>query len=213
MFHLELDAHDVLVANGAAAESYRDDGNRWLFQNANTGWDQPPKPPFAPVLTGGAVVDAVWQRLLDRSGPRSGLPLTREPDLSLLVDGVRVDATTQTDDVYVFKLPGIPDEVRIVTRAAVPQEMGLARDPRCLGVAVRRIAVRKHTHFQVVGAADADLTDGFYPFEAETGLRWTNGDAAIPNAMFDGFRGSCEVVVHLSATAHYIDDGEIAAVA
>ena len=38
VFHLELDAHDVLVANGAAAESYRDDGNRWLFQNANTGW-------------------------------------------------------------------------------------------------------------------------------------------------------------------------------
>ena len=213
VFHLELDAHDVLVANGAAAESYRDDANRWLFQNANTGWDQPPKPPFAPVLTGGAVVDAVWQRLLDRSGPRSGLPLTREPDLSLLVDGVRVDATTQTDDVYVFKLPGIPDEVRIVTRAAVPQEMGLARDPRCLGVAVRRIAVRKHTHFQVVGAADADLTDGFYPFEAETGLRWTNGDAAIPNSMFDGIRGPGEVVVHLSATAHYIDDGEVAAVA
>jgi fibronectin-binding autotransporter adhesin len=47
VYHLELDAHDVLVANGAAAESYRDDGNRWLFQNANAGWDQPPKPPCA----------------------------------------------------------------------------------------------------------------------------------------------------------------------
>jgi Hint domain len=32
VFHLELDAHDVLVANGAAAESYRDDGNRLMFQ-------------------------------------------------------------------------------------------------------------------------------------------------------------------------------------
>ena len=40
-YHIELAAHDVLVANGAPAETYRDDGNRWLFQNANTGWEQP----------------------------------------------------------------------------------------------------------------------------------------------------------------------------
>ncbi len=79
----------MLLANGAPAESYRDDGNRWLFHNANTGWDQPAKAPCAPVLTGGPVVDAVWQRLLERSGPRPGLPLTDDPDVHLLVDGVR----------------------------------------------------------------------------------------------------------------------------
>ena len=28
VYHIELDTHDVLVANGAPAESYRDDGNR-----------------------------------------------------------------------------------------------------------------------------------------------------------------------------------------
>jgi hypothetical protein len=38
IYHLELDTHDMLLANGAPGESYRDDGNRWLFQNANTGW-------------------------------------------------------------------------------------------------------------------------------------------------------------------------------
>jgi len=47
LYHFELAAHDVLIANGALAESYRDDGNRWLFRNANSGWDQPPKPPCA----------------------------------------------------------------------------------------------------------------------------------------------------------------------
>ncbi len=35
VYHIELASHDVLIANGAPAESYRDDGNRWLFQNAN----------------------------------------------------------------------------------------------------------------------------------------------------------------------------------
>jgi hypothetical protein len=87
IYHLELDTHDVLLANGAPAESYRDDGNRWLFQNANTGWDLPPKPPCAPVLTGGPVVDAVWRRLLDRSGARPGVPLTEDPDLHVLTGG------------------------------------------------------------------------------------------------------------------------------
>jgi hypothetical protein len=37
VYHIELETHDALIANGAAAESYRDDGNRWLFQNANSG--------------------------------------------------------------------------------------------------------------------------------------------------------------------------------
>ena len=45
LYHVELETHDVLLANGAPAESYRDDGNRWLFHNANSGWDQPAKPP------------------------------------------------------------------------------------------------------------------------------------------------------------------------
>src|SRR5262249_40589841 len=33
-FHIELGRHDVLVAEGAPAESYVDDDNRGLFQNA-----------------------------------------------------------------------------------------------------------------------------------------------------------------------------------
>ena len=45
LYHVELATHDVLLANGAPAESYRDDGNRWLFQNANSGWDLPRRSP------------------------------------------------------------------------------------------------------------------------------------------------------------------------
>ena len=48
IYHVELATHDVLFANGAPAESYRDDGNRWLFRNANDGWDQPAKSPMPP---------------------------------------------------------------------------------------------------------------------------------------------------------------------
>jgi hypothetical protein len=59
IYHVELESHDILIANGVPAESFRDDGNRWLFQNAQTGTGLPPQEPYAPVLTGGSVVDAV----------------------------------------------------------------------------------------------------------------------------------------------------------
>ena len=49
VYHIELETHDVLIANGAPAESYRDDGNRWLFRNASASWLQPLQPPCAPL--------------------------------------------------------------------------------------------------------------------------------------------------------------------
>jgi hypothetical protein len=53
IYHIELEMHDVLPANGVLAETCRDDGNRWLFHNANTGWLLPAPEPCAPVLAGG----------------------------------------------------------------------------------------------------------------------------------------------------------------
>ncbi len=137
LFHIELETHDILLANGAPAESYRDDGNRWLFQNANSGWHLPRKEPCAPVVTGGGFVDSLWRRLLDRAGPRPGLVLTDDPDLHLHVDGRRVDATLARGTTRIFSLHEQPAGARIVSRAAVPAELGLARDGRLLGVAVR----------------------------------------------------------------------------
>jgi hypothetical protein len=51
------------------------------------------------------------------------------------------------------------------------------------------------------------LSQGFHAFEPGTGLRWTDGDAALPAALFDGFAGKVEVVVHLGGTATYVDEG------
>ena len=105
----------MLLADGARAESYRDDGNRWLFQNANSGWDQPSKPPCAPVLTGGENVDTVWQRLLDRGGPRPGLPTMTDTDVHLLVDAAPLRPTAREADSAMLRLPESPRAVRIVS--------------------------------------------------------------------------------------------------
>jgi hypothetical protein len=207
IYHIEIETHDVLIANGTPAESYRDDGNRWLFQNGNSGWDKRPKPACAPVLTGGPVVDEIWRRLLDRSGPRAGLPLTDDPDLHLMVDGERLNPMQMADGVYAFRLPGMPEAVRILSRAAAPQELGLARDPRSLGVAVRRIVARQGNSVQVIEANDARLDSGFHSFEADNGFRWTSGDAAVPIGAFAGCSGPVTIELAIASTVRYVDEG------
>ncbi|HTW72599.1 MAG TPA: Hint domain-containing protein, partial [Acetobacteraceae bacterium] len=205
-YHIETEQHDVLVSNGAAAETYRDDGNRWLFQNANSGWDQPPKPPCAPVLTGGPLVDAIWRRLLDRAGPRPGIPLTDDPGLYLLADGERYDGVRH-GCWHAFLLPHPPTSLRIVSRAASPAELGLVRDPRMLGVALRQIRIGQGARLRVLQADDASLHDGFHAFEPECGHRWTDGDGAIPAPFLDGLAGPCEVLLELTGATHYVDEG------
>ena len=209
VFHIELETHDVLVANGAAAESYRDDGNRWLFQNASQAWTMPPKPACAPVLTGGSVVDAVWRRCLDRAGPRPGLSLTDDPDLHVSVDGRLVQATVREADFAVFTLPETPRDVRLLSRATVPQEVGLARDSRCLGVAIQRIIVRQGGRFRTIEADDPRLADGFHAFETDNGVRWTDGDAALPASLLAGFKGAVEVVVYMAGNTRYWSDSGV----
>jgi hypothetical protein len=211
LYHVELETHDILIANGAPAESYRDDDNRWLFRNANSGWDQPAKEPCAPVLTGGPIVDAVWRQLLDRAGARPGVPLTDDPDVHLLVDGLRVDAHTHRGNARRFRLCKRPNTVIIASRSAAPQELGLSRDPRVLGVAIRRLLVRHGPLLATMAAGDPQMADGFHPFEPELGLRWTDGRGAVPAALFDGMDGETELEVVVTSTARYCADDRAAA--
>ena len=213
LYHIELASHDILVANGAPAESYRDDGNRWLFRNANSGWDLPPQAPCARVLTGGPLVDAAWQRLLERAGGRPGIATTDDPDLHLEIGTERIDPVSQHGSAYIFALRDQPADVRLVSRAGVPAELGVARDPRLLGVAVLRIALRQGTRFRVLQAADPALTEGFHAFEADGGLRWTDGDAALPAALFQDFDAPMELVLHIGATTQYPLRGAVMATA
>jgi ELWxxDGT repeat protein len=207
LYHIELDTHDILLANGAPAESYRDDGNRWLFENANNGWSAPPKQPCAPVLTGGPIVDAAWERLLKRAGPRPGLPLTSNPDLHLLADGRRVDAVSNRDNAFVFRLRTASPEIRIRSRAAIPAEIGVARDPRPLGVALHKVVLRRGSRFRVIDMTEPELVHGFHGFETTDRIRWTNGDATLPNSLLGTMAGAREIVLHVGGVTRYVDDG------
>jgi hypothetical protein len=147
---------------------------------------------------------------MDRAGPRRLPPMTDDPDLHLIVDGQRLDAVETTGLVRVFRLAARPGNVQIASREVVPAELGIARDPRSLGVALRRIVLRQGNRFEMLNAQDAGLADGFHDYEETNGLRWTNGCATLPVARFARFDGAMEVVLTLATTTRYPDDGRSA---
>ncbi|HLJ05034.1 MAG TPA: Hint domain-containing protein [Acetobacteraceae bacterium] len=207
IFHIELATHDVLLADGAPAESYRDDGNRWLFRNRNPRWHLPPQAPCVPVLNNGPVVDAAWLRLLDRSA-RKRLPLTNDADLHLIADGLRVDAVSRDAGRTIFRLPATPRTLQICSQSAIPQELGLARDPRPLGVGLRQIMLSGPLmQPRVVRASDPRLTNGFHAYEAENDIRWTDGDATIPAVLLAPLMGPVVCTLELGAATQYLDEG------
>jgi uncharacterized repeat protein (TIGR03803 family) len=73
-FHIELDSHDVIVADGALSETFIDDDSRGMFNNAYEfemlyARDvQQPAPYCAPRLSEGYGVEAVRQRIALRAG-------------------------------------------------------------------------------------------------------------------------------------------------
>jgi hypothetical protein len=192
-YHIELQTHDVLVADGAPAESYKEEGNRDLFLNNDgrvvsaeeTEW-------FAPVHTCGPVAETVWRRLLQRSGfecpPLIGFeppPLTSDPDLHLVADGERVDAEVVENGAYRFCLEKGPVELRIVSRSARPIDIGRSNDLRRLGVAILSIELRGASGTMTLSPDSSELSQGFHGAEVWGG-RWTDGDALLLSPAFDG---------------------------
>ena len=131
--------------------------------------------------------------------------MTDDADPWLVVDGARVAPSEQAGDDIVFHLPlpANPESVRLVSRVMIPEELGLARDPRRLGLGVRRVSVHRGNEIATIRAHDRRLTDGFHQYEAACDVRWTDGDAALPAEAFAPFEGAVTVVVHLGAATRY----------
>jgi hypothetical protein len=76
-FHIELDSHDVIVAEGALSETFIDDDSRGMFHNAHEYNGEPAGRAaqyYAPRLDEGYQVDAARRRIALRAG------LLREAD-------------------------------------------------------------------------------------------------------------------------------------
>lgn len=102
-----------------------------------------------------------------------------------------------------FDPPQPPNGLRIVSRAVAPAKIGLVRDPRVLGLGVRQVRLWKGGHLRVLDALDESLADGFHPFEPDNGIRWTDGNAAIPVSLFAGIAGPCQLEVLVGGSMKY----------
>ena len=204
-YHIELDKHAVLLAEGAAAESYLDTGNRAFFENAGLAMLLHPefaidrharawsRDACAPLIVADDAVRAIWDRLAARAtalGWRPAEPsTTTDPALCLVVDGRRLPPVSWNGRAAAFVVPSRARSARLVSRAEQP---GVSRpwvdDDRRLGVAVSEIAQRWRAGTAVIAADDPALIDGWHAADRDGRgaiWRWTDGDAAIPLAAAD----------------------------
>ncbi len=174
-WHVELDQHDVILAEGAPCESYLDTGNRGAFE----GHDAPPADTLtalsiwrrracAPLVVSGARLDAIAERLRGRETD-CGWIATADPDLVLELAGETLRPRDE-DGMLVFDLPRTRGEALLRSRQARRPRS----EARRLGLAVREL-------WRDGERLDrAALGPGWHAPEAE--LRWTDGEAVVPLA-------------------------------
>jgi hypothetical protein len=177
-FHVELDAHDVLLAEGLPAESYRDTGNRAAFENApepvmltaDFRSRAPGQGGCAPVAIDGPAVVAAHARLAARA-EALGHVRTTDPALRVLADGRELSARIE-DGHWRVDLPAGIGTVWLASRSGMPAAFGLGGDGRRLGVALAAL--------ELDGAPPPQAAFGSGWYDAEPGgWRWTDGGAVL----------------------------------
>ncbi len=201
-YHVGVTGHDVVLAEGAACETWHHDGAEPPFDSAPPG-DVGAGPSYAPKLGYGARTVGIWRALRARAGCGEGAGEGADPELYLLADGRRVWAEFSRDGVYRFTLERRPRDLRLVSRTAVPATGGLGPDIRRLGVGVREIAVAQGGRVRRFGHADAALAEGFHPAAPGEGLRWTAGEARLDGRHLRLGRGRVRVQIEAVALAAY----------
>jgi hypothetical protein len=218
-FHIELDTHDVLLAEGLAAESYLDTDNRSFFANGGGPIDLHPTllgqdraiASCAPFAVDPATVEPLWRRLADRAAalahaPAIGGATTHEPDLHIMIGNRRLQPVSREQGRHVFLLPPRGQAVTLMSRSAVPSTLRpWIADRRRLGVMVARITLRgTDGSVTAIPLDHPALATGWWGAEwhdAGTLRRWTNGGAILPIG-----DGAAVLEVEVTATLDYQAD-------
>lgn len=187
--HIELDRHDILLAERLAVESYLDTGNRALFAHgAGVGWPAAPgrEAGCAPFCTTGPAVFGMRRHLLARApqfGYRRG---AGSPFRVLTETGEALACNWVEGHRPRFVVPSGTRELRLVGPTAVPAWFDPeSEDWRRLGASIGGIWIDGAP----VPLESPVLAAGFYGIECRGPLRWrwTDGDARL--AVGSGGRG------------------------
>jgi hypothetical protein len=181
--HIELAAHDLVLAEGLPAETYLESGNRAMFENGAAPLVLHPDfvtsrrtAACAPLLTEGEIVTRIRQRLLDRA-VALGFTVTTETDLQLEADGQKIRAKAGPQGTWLFTLPEGATQVRLLSPTGAPANVTAdPRDRRTLGVNLAGLALLTPTGRTTI-PLENPAHQGLHALE--TGHRWTNGAALL----------------------------------
>ncbi len=208
-FHIELDRHAVLLAEGLAAESYLDTGNRTLFENGGAApvshpdlarprprsWDIDA---CAPLATDPATIEPLWRRLATRAVALGhGAPVlpasADDPGLWLEAAGEMAPMVSTDGGGRVFALPDGAAWVRLRSGAFRPSDrMPWIDDRRRLGVSVARLIAHGPTGAREIALDGPGLAEGWWAAERDAArvARWTDGNARLTAARGDKAAGN-----------------------
>jgi Hint domain len=221
-YHVELDQHAILLAEGLPAESYIDTGNSGFFANSGapmtlhpdlteeTDYPAREASSCAPFVWDEASVRPEWQKLADRAAalgqPVSQRTTTTDADLRLLAKYRTVKPIYSDGTLVIFNVPRGASEARLLSRAQSPTE---ARpwldDRRRLGVCVKGMVLRGVDELHEIPVDHPGLTQGWWAVERDGQImsRWTDGEAVLA---LPAMRGTVMLEIHLAGSMTYVVD-------
>ncbi len=198
-WHVELDSHDVLLANNMPAESYLAMTNRLAFEEmrgllpADLDEFKRTHADFCrPVVTEGPVLGFVRQRLAARA-EEIGWTRSLDADLHLVADGAILRPRIESG-VATFAFPARTKDLRLLSSTFLPAMVGTgSNDPRTLGVMLCDLAIGG----KPVSLDDKRLCEGVHQFELHAGeqRRWTDGALVLDPTFWEGETGAVSLVV------------------
>ena len=193
-WHVELDGHALIDANGAKAESYHDVGNRQFFANSSIVALTPADPGEVPqsipdhsLVVDGDVLEAVRYMINHRASKLGWHLVPSDAQVEIEADGKRVGPDFKNESIHVFRIETPSTEVRLHSSVHVPMLVDpSSTDNRTLGFCL---------FGGEIVAADGNITPidvtqlsgaGFHKFESNetSSWRWTNGYAILQEELF-----------------------------
>jgi hypothetical protein len=177
--HVELDRHDVLLAEELPVESFLDTGNRGAFADAGVTALHPDfalrvwqAEGCAELVTAGKKLADARRGLLARAASL-GHRLSPDPMVAVVAEGRRLAAAIE-GATWCVRLDQPAARLALRSRVWIPaQTDSEATDTRALGVAIGRLALDG----RAVPLTSPLLSGGWHAPEAE--WRWTGGAAEL----------------------------------
>jgi len=205
-FHIELETHAILMAEGLFTESYLDTGNRGFFANGDEPIllhpdlsdeaDFPTREEAScmPFVWDEESIRSVWENLAERAAalgrPLRSIHTTLDADLRMMAQGKTLRPLFVENGLYLFPLPTGTKEIHVVSRAAAPTDTRpWVQDCRRLGVCVTCILLRSDSgDLQEVPLDHPGLARGWWMVERDhmCKWRWTDGDGLLTLPAING---------------------------